>query len=89
MGFWESKRVTVTGGAGFLGTFVVEKLRERGCNGVFVHCTCEYHLSEIDSIPRILDIVSPTPSSTWRCQWVASGPSRGQGWRSASGTLCI
>ena len=28
--FWQDKRVTVTGGAGFLGSFVVEKLRERG-----------------------------------------------------------
>ena len=28
--FWRDQRVTVTGGAGFLGSFVVEKLRERG-----------------------------------------------------------
>lgn len=28
--FWRDKRVIVTGGAGFLGSFVVEKLRERG-----------------------------------------------------------
>ena len=31
MSFWEDKRVIVTGGAGFLGSYVVEKLEERGC----------------------------------------------------------
>ena len=31
--FWDGKRVTVTGGAGFLDSFVVEKLRQRGMRG--------------------------------------------------------
>jgi len=30
MSFWKDKRVIVTGGAGFLGSYVVEKLKERG-----------------------------------------------------------
>jgi len=34
--FWRDKRVTVTGGAGFLGSFVVEKLRERGASDIFI-----------------------------------------------------
>jgi nucleoside-diphosphate-sugar epimerase len=36
MSFWSDKRITVTGGAGFLGSFVVEKLKEPGCRDIFV-----------------------------------------------------
>ena len=28
--FWQNKKVIVTGGAGFLGSFVTEKLKQRG-----------------------------------------------------------
>jgi GDP-L-fucose synthase len=36
MGFWENRRVVVTGGHGFLGSFVVEKLRASGAKEVVI-----------------------------------------------------
>ena len=53
MNFWADKRVVVTGGAGFLGFFVVEKLRERGCEEVFVPRSREYDLREKQQIVRL------------------------------------
>jgi len=34
--FWRDKRVVVTGGAGFLGSYVTEKLRARNAVEVFI-----------------------------------------------------
>ncbi len=53
MGFWENKRVTVTGGAGFLGSFVVEKLKERGCTNIFISRSKNYDLVEMDAVKRL------------------------------------
>src|SRR3984885_6385356 len=36
MGFWETRRVVVTGGHGFLGSFVVDKLRAAGAKEIVV-----------------------------------------------------
>jgi GDP-L-fucose synthase len=51
--FWKKRRVTVTGGAGFLGSFVVEKLRERGCREIFVPRRSEYDLVNMEAIKRL------------------------------------
>jgi GDP-L-fucose synthase len=53
MSFWAQKRVVVTGGAGFLGSFVVEKLHERGCQNVIVPRAREYDLRDKDAIVRL------------------------------------
>ncbi len=50
---WEETRVVVTGGAGFLGSFVVEKLTARGCREVFVPRSADYDLRDRDDIKRL------------------------------------
>ena len=52
--FWNNKRVIVTGGSGFLGSFVVEKLRQRGAQEVFVPRSSEHDLRRADGIERML-----------------------------------
>ncbi len=52
-GFWENKRVAVTGGAGFLGSHLTEKLKQRGCKDIFIPHIEEYDLVEKDPIIRM------------------------------------
>jgi len=53
-GFWTDKRVLVTGGGGFLGSHVVEKLRERGCQHIFVPRSRDYDLVQMEACRRAL-----------------------------------
>lgn len=53
MGFWENKRVLLTGGAGFLGSHLVERLEESGCEGVFVSRSKDYNLVEMEAVKRV------------------------------------
>ena len=57
--FWKNRRVCVTGGAGFLGSFIVEKLYQRGAQDVFVPRIEDYDLVQIDSIQKMLDDSRP------------------------------
>ena len=57
--FWKDRRVCVTGGAGFLGSFVQQKLRERGVGEIFVPTIEKYNLVERDDILRLLDDARP------------------------------
>lgn len=54
-----NKRVIVTGGAGFLGSFVVDKLRARGVERVVVPRSAEYDLRERAQIRRLFDDAQP------------------------------
>ena len=46
MGFWDKKRVTVSGGNGFLGSFVVEKLCAAGCKEIVSPRSRDYDLRD-------------------------------------------
>jgi GDP-L-fucose synthase len=59
MGFWAGKQVMVTGGAGFLGSRVVSKLRQRGCERIFVPRSTVYDLRQVENIRRALQESSP------------------------------
>jgi len=58
-GFWLNRRVCVTGGAGFLGSFVVERLRQRGAAEIFIPTIEEYDLVKSGDIGRMLDQSRP------------------------------
>jgi len=57
--FWQNRRMCVTGGAGFLGSFVTEKLRQRGANEIFIPRYPEYDLVQPQDVERLLDDARP------------------------------
>ncbi len=57
--FWSSRRFCVTGGGGFLGSFVVERLRARGATEVFVPRKRDYDLVQHADVLRLLDDAQP------------------------------
>jgi GDP-L-fucose synthase len=54
--FWKDKKVVVTGGAGFLGSFVIAKLKERGATDIYIPTIEEYDLTDRNSIQRLFDV---------------------------------
>jgi GDP-L-fucose synthase len=57
--FWKSRRVLVTGGAGFLGSYVVERLRNLGCQDIFVPRRSDYDLSSEAAVHRLYADTNP------------------------------
>jgi GDP-L-fucose synthase len=56
---WPATRVVVTGGGGFLGSVVVDRLRERGCRDLVVPRSKEYDLRDRDAIIRLYNDARP------------------------------
>ncbi|MGQ9480717.1 GDP-L-fucose synthase family protein [Chloroflexus sp.] len=57
--FWQDKSVVVTGGAGFLGSYVVAKLHERGARQVVVPRSHQYDLRQLEAIRQLLADAQP------------------------------
>lgn len=58
-GFWRARRVMVTGGAGFLGRRVVDRLRSEGARNVSVPRSADYDLRDREVIRRALHDSNP------------------------------
>jgi GDP-L-fucose synthase len=58
-GFWKGQKVCVTGGAGFLGSFIVEDLHKLEVKDVFIPLIEKYNLVDPQSINQMLDDSQP------------------------------
>ena len=57
--WWDHRRVVVTGGAGFLGSHVVEELQRRGCGQIVVPRKAAYDLRNMADVIRLYDTARP------------------------------
>ena len=53
------ERVVVTGGAGFLGSYVLAKLKERGVKNIFAPRRAQYDLVQQESVRRLYKDTQP------------------------------
>jgi GDP-L-fucose synthase len=54
-----TKKIMITGGAGFLGSYIVRKLKEGGCNDIFVPAIKNYNLVEMQAVEKAYQDAKP------------------------------
>ncbi|HRI38013.1 MAG TPA: GDP-L-fucose synthase [Nitrospira sp.] len=59
MSFWSERRVVVTGGAGFLGSFVVDLLRVKGCREIIIPRSKDYDLVDMEAVQQLYSDAKP------------------------------
>jgi GDP-L-fucose synthase len=57
--FWHARRLVVTGGRGFLGSNVVERLRQHGARDVLAPARAEYDLRSLEAVERMYRDLRP------------------------------
>ncbi len=59
MSCWHDKRILVTGGAGFLGSYVVSRLKEKNCKNIFIPSKEEYDLVNMKAVKKLYKDAKP------------------------------
>ena len=54
-----NKVVLITGGGGFLGSFVVEKLKKMGCKNIFIPRSKDYNLVQMEAVKKLYKDSNP------------------------------
>ena len=54
-----NKKIVITGGAGFFGSYVVRKLKDRGCSDIFIVRSRDYNLVDNNAVKVLYRDVTP------------------------------
>ncbi len=57
--FFEDRRIVITGGAGFLGSYVIDKLKQKNCKNILVPTIEDYNLVNMPDVERMYDDMRP------------------------------
>lgn len=57
--FWDKKRIVVTGGAGFLGSYVMAQLQQTRCSKIFAPRSNEYDLRQKEAVIQLYKDTKP------------------------------
>jgi GDP-L-fucose synthase len=55
----QEKRITLTGGKGFLGGYLIKKLKERGCRQISIADLPDFNLTDINDVRRMYEKTKP------------------------------